>query len=101
VLPPTSPRGDADRTIPKLTRTEVGMWVVYGVVGAITVVVPIISRHFDLADVGAWILVLGAAAMSLGWYRSGALRHPEWLEEAEYEEFLKEMQRPYQPPEPT
>lgn len=77
------------------------MWVVYGVVAAIAVAVPVISGDFNLADVGAWILVLGAAAMSWGWYRSGALRAPEWMEEAEYEEFLKEMQAPYQPPEPT
>ena len=101
MLPATGPRGDADRPIPKLTRTEVGMWVVYGVVAVVTVAVPIVSHRLNLADVGAWILVLGAAAMSLGWYRSGALRSREWMEEAEYEEFLKEMQGPYQPPEPT
>ncbi|MDA8393716.1 MAG: hypothetical protein M0T72_00510 [Candidatus Dormibacteraeota bacterium] len=101
MLPASSPRGNANLPIPKLTRTEVGMWVVYAVVAVITVVVPIISHHLSLADVGAWILVLGAAAMSVGWYRSGALRSREWMEEAEYEEFLKEMQGPYQPPEPT
>ena len=101
MLSPTTPKAPADRPIPRLTRTEMGMWVVYAVVAIVAVAVPIATRHLTLADVGAWILVLGAAAMSWGWYRSGALRAREWMEEAEYEEFLREMQGPYEPPEPT
>lgn len=87
-------------TIPRFTRTEVAVWVVYAIVAVVVVAVPLATHTFSLAVVGAWVLVLGAAAMSWGFLRSGVLRTEEWLSEDEYEEFLREMHRPFDPPEP-
>ena len=89
--------------IPRLTRTERAVWVVYALVAVLLVAIPIATHSFSPPDAAAMLLLLGAAAMSFRWFRNGELRTAEWMPEAEYEEFLKDLQGPYQPaqdPEP-
>ncbi|HUY53675.1 MAG TPA: hypothetical protein VMV23_00760 [Candidatus Nanopelagicaceae bacterium] len=84
--------------IPMVTRTETAVWVIYALVAVLVVAIPVATRSISLPDAGAVLLLLGAAAMSFRWYRNGELRTAEWMPEAEYEEFLKELQGPYEPP---
>jgi hypothetical protein len=81
-----------------VTRTETAGWVIYAVVAALVVAIPVATHSISPLDALAVLLVLGAAAMSFRWYRNGELRTAEWMPEAEYEEFLKELQGPYEPP---
>jgi hypothetical protein len=83
---------------PRLTQTELAVWVVYGLVAVLLAVLPALTRSFGLPDVAAWVLLLLAVAMSGAWMHSGALRAPEWLTPDDYEKFLTEIQ---QVPEPT
>ncbi len=85
--------------IPRLTRTERAVWIVYGLVAVLLVAIPVATRSFSPPDAAAVLLLLGAAAMSFRWFRNGELRTAEWMPEAEYEEFLKDLQGPYQPPQ--
>ncbi|MGH7610019.1 MAG: hypothetical protein ACREOD_08845 [Candidatus Dormibacteria bacterium] len=90
----------------RYTATERGVWVVYGVVAAVLLAVPLLTHSLGLLDVAAWLLVVGAAALSTYWMRTGELRCPEWLLAEDYEEFLSELQGPDpeaspEPPPPT
>lgn len=85
--------------VPRFTRTEKVVWLVYGVVAVTLVVVPLLTRTFSLPNLAAFVLLGGAAAMSLGWLSSGELRSAEWLSEKEYDAFLKQLHDPYEPPE--
>lgn len=96
---PSNPRAPGPGPIPRFTRTEVGVWIVYGIVAVLLIAIPVATRRLSLADIGAGVLLLGAAAMSWGWLHGGQLRTEEWLSEAEYEEFLRDLHRPYEPPE--
>jgi hypothetical protein len=82
---------------PLLTRTEKAVWSTFAVVAILVIALPIVSHRFTLADFGAWVLVLGAVAISYIWFRNGQLRTAEWLTEGEYEGFLKDL---HQPPSP-
>ncbi|MHB1576634.1 MAG: hypothetical protein ACYCX9_09005 [Candidatus Dormibacteria bacterium] len=85
--------------VPRLTRTERAVWVVYAAVGIGLIVVPVATRSFSLPNLAAFVLLGGAVAMSYAWFRSGELRTAEWLPEAEYEEFLHRLHDPYEPPD--
>jgi len=78
---------------PRLTRTERATWVVYGLVALLLLALPLITHSFSLPDLAAWILLVGAVAMSAAWLRSGAFQAPEWLMPDDYEQFLRELQR--------
>lgn len=78
---------------PRMTRIEQGTWAVYAVVAILLIVIPITTHSFGLADIAAWVLLLGTLAMTIGWIRDGALRAPEWLKPEDYERFLTSIQR--------
>ena len=83
--------------IPMVTRTETAVWVICLLVAMLVVAIPVATHTISAPDAGAVLLLLGAAAMSFRWYRNGELRTAEWMPEAEYEEFLKDLQSPYEP----
>lgn len=85
--------------VPSLTRTEQVVWVTYLGIAILLIAVPILTHTFSLPTVAAFVLLGGAAAMSLTWYRSGELRTAEWLPEEDYEEFLRQLHSPYENPE--
>lgn len=78
---------------PAQTQTERAAWVVYGVVAVVLVLVPTLSHSLSPVDIGCWVLLLGAAAISFYWHRSGSLIAPEWLTPDDYEEFLADIQQ--------
>lgn len=82
--------------IPRFTRTEVGVWVVYGLLAVALVALPLAFGHFSLLNVGAIALLLAAAAMSLYWLHNGRLRTEEWLSPDDYQRYLDDLHRPYE-----
>lgn len=89
-----SPADQRPPPIPRFTRTEVGVWVVYGILAVALVAFPLVFGHFSLLNVGAFVLLLAAAAMSWYWLRSGTLRTEEWLTPEEYQRYLDDLHRP-------
>jgi len=82
--------------VPRLTHTEKAVWGAYLGIAILLIVVPILTHTFSLPTVAAFVLLGGAVAMSLTWFRSGELRTAEWLPEEEYEEFLRQLHAPYE-----
>jgi len=77
---------------PRLTWTERVVWLVYGLVAVLLVVLPARTHSFGVPDAVAWALLIAAVVMSGVWMRMGGLRTSEWLTPDDYEEFLAEIQ---------
>ncbi|MHB8394679.1 MAG: hypothetical protein ACYDC5_09290 [Candidatus Dormibacteria bacterium] len=98
---PDEPEHAGIPPVPRYTRTEQVVWLVYGAVAVLLVAIPLLKGSFSLPNLAAFVLLGGAAAMSFGWLRNGRLRTAEWLPEKEYDAFLKELHDPYEPPPET